>query len=552
MVKKSWFFIVSISVTVLVLSAATFRNDNLFQIAKNLDIFATLFKEVNTYYVDPIDPELLINAGIKGMLGSLDPYTDYIPSANLEDYRTVTTGQYGGIGALVGQRNGQSVVIYPYEGFPAQKAGLQIGDIVTKIDGQPIAGMSNNETSKLLKGKSDTPIMLTIKRYGNEQEKEFQLFRENITIKNVPYSGMVDKQTGYIKLSDFTTDAGLEVKNALKDLKSEGASSIILDLRGNPGGLLDQAIEIANLFIPKGGTVVSTKGKTDNWDQKYIATLEPFEPSLPLVVLTDRSSASAAEIVSGVIQDYDRGVLVGRRTFGKGLVQSTRSLAFDAQLKLTTAKYYIPSGRCIQAIDYSLRREDGSVGTIPDSLKMPFKTMNNRVVYDGGGIQPDINVEQPKYASISYQLISSNIIFDYATMYHFENPTKPVSARSFSLSETEYNDFSDWVLKKEFNYVTKVEKEIEDLEKNAKDEKYYEMVQKDIESLKAQLSQQKINDFTRFKPEIKELLEQEIITRYYYQSGVIEYTFSKDQDILRALNIISDQQKFGQILKPVL
>jgi carboxyl-terminal processing protease len=552
MVKKSWFFIVSISVTVLVLSAATFRNDNLFQIAKNLDIFATLFKEVNTYYVDPIDPELLINAGIKGMLGSLDPYTDYIPSANLEDYRTVTTGQYGGIGALVGQRNGQSVVIYPYEGFPAQKAGLQIGDIVTKIDGQPIAGMSNNETSKLLKGKSDTPIMLTIKRYGNEQEKEFQLFRENITIKNVPYSGMVDKQTGYIKLSDFTTDAGLEVKNALKDLKSEGASSIILDLRGNPGGLLDQAIEIANLFIPKGGTVVSTKGKTDNWDQKYIATLEPFEPSLPLVVLTDRSSASAAEIVSGVIQDYDRGVLVGRRTFGKGLVQSTRSLAFDAQLKLTTAKYYIPSGRCIQAIDYSLRREDGSVGTIPDSLKMPFKTMNNRVVYDGGGIQPDINVEQLKYASISYQLISSNIIFDYATMYHFENPTKPVSARSFSLSETEYNDFSDWVLKKEFNYVTKVEKEIEDLEKNAKDEKYYEMVQKDIESLKVQLSQQKINDFTRFKPEIKELLEQEIITRYYYQSGVIEYTFSKDQDILRALNIISDQQKFGQILKPVL
>lgn len=534
-------------ILVLGLSAYSMRNDKLFQIARNIDIFATLFKELNTYYVDPIDPTNLVETGIKSMLESLDPYTDFIPEAGLDDYRMMTTGQYGGIGALVGKKDGNSVIIMPYEGFPAYQSGLQIGDIVTKIDGVDISKMNNGETSKLLKGTAKTPVVLTIKRYGRNDEFDVKIIREKITIKNVPFAGMVSDEIGLIKLADFTTDAGLEVRKAVKQLKLNGAKNIILDLRGNPGGLLDEAVNVANIFVPKGSKIVSTKGKIENWNQAFHAKGDPEDLQIPLVVLTDRGSASASEIVSGVMQDYDRAVLIGRRTFGKGLVQSTRPLAFNTQLKLTTAKYYIPSGRCIQAIDYSHREEDGSVSSIPDSLKLPFKTAKGRITFDGGGIEPDIVVDQFRYSSFSYHLVNSNLIFDFATMYRSKNESIG-SPEKFQLSDEDYQSFTKWVLQKDLRYTTRVETQLEELTANAKDEKYYQVIKSHIEKVESQLQTQKSNDLVKFKPEIKRLIEQEIVTRYYLQSGAYANSFIDDPDVNEAIKVLRDKRKYDQIL----
>ena len=535
--------------SLLIFSAFTYNDNKYFQIAKNLDIFATLFKEVNTYYVDEVDPELLINTGIGAMLNGLDPYSDFISEDNLDDYRLITTGQYGGIGALVGKRNGKNTILMPYEGFPAYEAGLKIGDVVTKIDGTPINDLNSTETSKLLKGKANTPVVLTIERYGMEEPLEFTLTREKITIKNVPYFGKITSDVGYIKLSDFTTEAGLEVKNALQELKENGASSIILDLRGNPGGLLDEAINVANIFIPQGMDIVSTKGKSDNWSQSYQALNEAIDTEIPLVVLTGNGSASASEIVAGVIQDYDRGVLIGRKTFGKGLVQSTRPLPYNAQLKLTTAKYYIPSGRCIQAIDYSHRNEDGSIGKIPDSLKVAFKTKNGRTVYDGGGIDPDIEVPSQEYSSLAIALVRNNLLFDYATIYAARY-TDIKNARDFALSESEYEQFINWVAEKDFDYTTRVESQLDQLIANAKAEKYYNELESEIESLRANLDENKRNDFYKFKEEILLLLEQEIASRYYFQSGIIESSFKEDPDLLQAIDLLSNPDKYQKLLNP--
>ncbi len=550
MSKRIAFTITGIALmSLLIFSAFTYNDNKYFQIAKNLDIFATLFKEVNTYYVDEVDPELLINTGIGAMLNGLDPYSDFISEDNLDDYRLITTGQYGGIGALVGKRNGKNTILMPYEGFPAYEAGLKIGDVVTKIDGTPINDLNSTETSKLLKGKANTPVVLTVERYGVEEPLEFTLTREKITIKNVPYFGKITSDVGYIKLSDFTTEAGLEVKNALQELKENGASSIILDLRGNPGGLLDEAINVANIFIPQGMDIVSTKGKSDNWSQSYQALNEAIDTEIPLVVLTGNGSASASEIVAGVIQDYDRGVLIGRKTFGKGLVQSTRPLPYNAQLKLTTAKYYIPSGRCIQAIDYSHRNEDGSIGKIPDSLKVAFTTKNGRTVYDGGGIDPDIEIPSQEYSSLAIALVRNNLLFDYATIYAAMYPDIK-NARDFALSESEYEKFINWVAEKDFDYTTRVESQLDQLIANAKAEKYYNELESEIESLRENLDENKRNDYYKFKEEILLLLEQEIASRYYFQSGIIESSFKEDPDLLQAIDLLSNPAKYQKLLNP--
>ena len=365
-------------------------NDRYFQIVKNLDIFATLFKEVNAYYVDEVNPNTLMKTGIDAMLENLDPYTTYIGEDEIEDYLTITTGEYGGIGAVVDRKGGINTIVLPYEGYSAHRAGLKIGDQILKINDVELAGKPSDQINKLLKGQSNSAIKLTIKRYKQEETFDVELQREKITVNNVPFSGMVGADIAYIRLSDFTTKAGAEVGAALKDLKEKGATKVILDLRGNPGGLLEEAINVSNVFIPRGLEVVSTRGKLDAWTKTYRSLNNPVDTEIPVAVLTDNGSASASEIVSGVIQDYDRGVLIGRRTYGKGLVQQTRPLAYNSQLKVTTAKYYIPSGRCIQAIDYSNRNPDGSVGKIPDSLKVEFKTRNGRLVYDGGGLDPDL------------------------------------------------------------------------------------------------------------------------------------------------------------------
>ncbi len=537
-------------VAVALIGSVAFRGpgDNYFAIAKNLDIFATLFKEVNTYYVDEVNPNTLIKAGIDAMLRSLDPYTNYIPEDEIEDYRFVTTGQYGGIGAIIGRRNGKNMVLMPYKGFPADKGGLKIGDEILSVDGVNVEDKGIENISKLLKGQANTDLTVKVKRFGQKDKIDVNIKRERITVDNVPYYGMVTEDIGYIKLSNFTTGAGREVENAVKKLKSEGAEKLVFDLRGNPGGLLNESVNVSNVFIPKGSDVVSTKGKVKDWNKTYKAINSPVDTEIPVAVLTSSRSASAAEIVSGVIQDYDRGVLVGERTFGKGLVQATRPLTYNSQLKVTTAKYYTPSGRCIQAIDYGHRNDDGSVGKIADSLKTAFQTENGRVVYDGGGINPDIEVKQSKLVPISVSLYAKNLLFDYATEYYYSNPEMS-DAKEFTLSDDEYAEFVAWLEGKDYDYTTEVEQTIDDLIESAKDEKYYQDIEGQIASLRKKVQHNKDQDLQKFKAEIKELLEEEIASRYYLREGKIEASFDDDDVLQAAVEVLENKDQYDAILK---
>jgi carboxyl-terminal processing protease len=546
--KKYKIFILGSILTLSTLGLYSFtHSDKYFEIAKNLDIFATLFKEVNTYYVDEVNPNKFMKDGIDAMLENLDPYTNYIPEDEIEDYRTHMTGQYGGIGAVIGSRNDHAMILMPYEGFPAHKSGLMIGDEIILVDGIETKGKNTGDISKLLKGQAGTTVKVTIKRYGVPENFEVILTREKIKIENVPYYGMINDKTGYIKLSEFTNNASKDVKNALTELKAKGAKSVVFDLRDNPGGLLNEAINISNIFIPKDKSIVSTKGKTAEWNKVYYATSSPVDIDIPLVMLTSSRSASASEIVSGVIQDYDRGVIVGQRSYGKGLVQATHPLSYNSQLKITIAKYYTPSGRCIQAIDYTHRNEDGSAGKIPDSLRTPFKTKNGRTVYDGGGITPDIAVEKKPIAPIIGSLYGKNLVFDFATMYVSTHKTI-LPAKEFVFTDADYDTFLKWLVGKEYDYKTKVEGTVDELEKISKTEKYYDGIKDQIESLRKQVSHNKENDLTTFKEEIKEMLEEEIISRYYLQKGIIEASFDDDEDIKAALKILDSPEEYSKIL----
>lgn len=549
MTRKSKFFIV---VLVLGLGLVSFRQtavaDRTFEIVKNLDIFTTLFKEVNAYYVDEVNPAKLMRTGITSMLESLDPYTNYIPEDDIEDYRTMTTGEYGGIGAVVDRKNGVSTVVLPYEGYPAYKAGLKAGDQIHKINGIDLKDKSHDEISKLLKGQSNSDLILSVKRYGKSEMFDVTLKREKITIKNVPYFGMISDQIGYVKLTEFTSEAGAEVRKAVNELKAKGATKMILDLRGNPGGLLEEAVNVSNVFIGKGKEVVTTRGKLKNWTKTYNTLNDPADEQIPLVVLVSNGSASASEIVSGVMQDYDRGVLVGQRTYGKGLVQQTRSLVYNSQLKVTTGKYYIPSGRCIQAIDYSHRNPDGSVGKIADSLKSEFKTQAGRLVYDGGGVNPDIEVATSDFAPITIKLITDDLIFDFATEYYYTHP-EIKSAKDFSLSVAEYNGFKTWLKDKKVNYTTQMERDIDKLIASAKAEKHYKEIEQQVLSLKAATQHNKDQDLEIYKNEILEVLEQEIAGRYFFERGMIESTFDRDQEVMEAVAVLNDPSRYQQLLK---
>lgn len=539
---------IAIPAILLISSVAfTVRNERHFQIVKNLDIFATLFKEVNAFYVDEVNPNQLVEVGIRAMLKTLDPYTTYIPEDDIEDYLTLTTGEYGGIGAIVDKKSGVNTIVMPYKDSPADRAGLKIGDQILKINGIDLADKSSGSISQLLKGQSNSDIVLTIKRLNKDVTFDVDLKREKITISNVPYFGLVTENVGYIRLTDFTTKAGVEVGLALKKLSEDGATKIILDLRGNPGGLLEEAINVSNVFVPKGREIVSTKGKLESWTKRYQAPSNAVDVEIPMAVLIDNGSASASEIVAGVMQDYDRGVLIGRKTFGKGLVQQTRPLAYNSQLKVTTAKYYIPSGRCIQAIDYSHRNPDGSVGKIPDSLKTEFVTMNGRKVFDGGGVDPDVTTKKYKFASITYSLMRNDLIFDYATEYYYDHP-EIGKADEFQLTDTEYQHFVDWIQEKDHSYTTVVEQRIESLIASAKDEKYYDDIKDKIAQLQQAAEDNKRADIKTFRKEIQTLLEQEIASRYYLQLGAIESTFKKDNDILTAVEVLNDDSRYNKLL----
>lgn len=522
--------------------------DNYFEISKNLDIFATLFREVNMYYVDETNPGDMMKTAIDAMLEDLDPYTNYIPESEIEDHRFMTTGQYGGIGALVRQKGDYIYISEPYEGKPAQKAGLQAGDALLEVDGKAVKGKNTNDVVKMLKGVPNTKVTIKVKRDGEEDPLTFNVTREEIKINNVPYFGMIDDKTGYIKLTGFTEDAGKEVKDALVELKSKyKAESVILDLRDNPGGLLREAINISNVFCDKGQEVVSTKGKVKEWDKSYKALNAPVDTEIPLVVLISRGSASASEIVSGTMQDLDRGIIIGQRSFGKGLVQTTRPLSYNAQVKITTSKYYIPSGRCIQALDYTHRNEDGSVGKVPDSLITAFKTKNGRIVYDGGGVNPDFKTPIHKYSQILQSLVLKSLVFDYATKYKMEHASI-APAKEFKLTDAEYDNFVAWLGDKEYDYTTKSEDLLKQLKTTAEKEKYFDGASTEYKALQDKIMHDKKADLYKFKDEIKEFLEAEIVTRYYYQRGKIENGFKYDVDIKEALSVLGDKSRYNGIL----
>ncbi|MCE7055616.1 S41 family peptidase [Algoriphagus sp. AGSA1] len=521
------------------------KNDKLFALAKNIDIFATLIRELDSYYVDDIDPDELVSIGINAMLEELDPYTTYIPEEESDDFRMMTTGEYAGIGALIGNRGEGSMVIMPYTGFPAQTVGLKIADYILKIDTTDVTDMGTADVSSLLKGPANTPVHLQIKR--DKDTLEFDIIRKKIAIKNVPYYGKLDENTGYIKLAEFTTNASTEVRNALVDLKSRGIDRLVLDVRDNPGGLVNEAVEIVNLFIPKGREVVKTIGKLENVNYTYKTTKTPVDKTIPLVVLLNEHSASASEIVAGALQDYDRAVLVGRKSFGKGLVQTTVPLSYNAQMKVTTAKYYIPSGRCIQAIDYLQSRENHELVTVPDSLRKAFKTKNGRVVLDGAGIEPDEEVEQKSYSPISYSLVARNHVFDYGTKYFYEH--KGISdAATFSISDRDYEEFVKWLEDKEYDYTTYLEKSVEDMRKNAEKVAYYDEIKAQIDSLEKRVNHSKEQDLVTNKEEIKKILSQEIVSRYYFQEGMIQSGLQDDEEVMLAKEYLKNPTKINALL----
>ncbi len=521
--------------------------DNYFEISRNLDIFTTLFRELNIYYVDETRPGTLMKKGIDAMLESLDPYTNYIPESEIEDYRFMTTGQYGGIGALIGQKDDHVVITDPYEGYPAQKSDLRAGDIIIEIDGKSAEGKRYDEISKILKGQPNTRVNITVRRHGEEDLLVKEIVREEIKIDNVPFNGMIEDGIGYIKLTGFTDNAGKEVEDALRKLKGEhDLKGLVLDLRSNPGGLLNEAVNIVNIFVTKGTNVVSTKGKVKEWDKQYRALNNPVDTDIPLVILVNRGSASASEIVSGSIQDLDRGLVIGKRTFGKGLVQTTRPLSYNAQLKVTTAKYYIPSGRCIQTLDYSHRNEDGSVGKVPDSLISEFKTTAGRTVFDGGGIIPDYTTEKQVLSPITQSLISKYLLFDYATAYRQQHASIS-DPREFSLSDNEYNEFIQWLSDKEYDYTTKSEQSLNDLKKHARKEKYFSGIEKEYEELRSRMMHDKNHDLVTYKDEISQLLQDEIISRYYFQDGRIESSFAYDPDIKKAIKALLEKSVWDSI-----
>jgi carboxyl-terminal processing protease len=533
------------------IGSISLTNVSFFEVNKNLDIFGSLYKELNTLYVDTLNHEQLVRSGIESMLDQIDPYTNYIPEEDAEDYRMQTTGKYAGIGSLIGNREDYVIITEPYEGFPAAKGGLRAGDKVIEVDGKSVKSYKTDDVSKLLKGRPGTDVVLKVKRLnaeGKEDELTIKLQREEIKIRNVSYHGIVGDNIAYIRLSNFTLRAGQEVRNALQSLENgRKLKGIVLDLRGNPGGLLDEAINTANVFVDRNTEIVSVKGRSreDTYTRKTFA--DAVDTKLPMVVLADGNSASAAEIVAGSLQDLDRAVVVGQRTFGKGLVQTTKPLPYNTKVKITTAKYYIPSGRCIQAINYAERDSTGRVTRVPDSLRTAFKTKSGRIVYDGAGIEPDIKTEPEKIHNIAISLFSRNYIFDYATEYRAKHNAIP-DGKSFSLTDAEYNDFVKWVSGKDYQYTTRSEKLLDDLKAASQKENYFTNIQSEFDSLQQKIIYDKKQDLLKQKEQIKMFLEEEIASRYYLNTGRSEVQCRYDTDLKKAQEILSKPEKIKQIL----
>ena len=526
------------------------QKDNRFEVSKNLDIFNALLKEVEMFYVDSVDVNKIVQRGIDAMLSGLDPYTEYYPEQNMEELNLMTTGEYGGIGSLIRQRNnaGGVMIAKPTEGMPADLAGLKAGDLILKIDTVDVSKETSSRVSELLKGIPNTKMLLTIQRPGEKKTRKIEITRKQITTPQVTYYGVRNDSIGYIYLQAFTIKSAQEVKEAFLDLKkNHGIKSLVLDLRGNGGGVLEGAVQIVGMFVPKGSEVLSTKGKMKQWDRTYRTFTEPLDTVMPLAILINGGTASAAEIVSGSLQDMDRAVLVGQRSFGKGLVQAPRDLPYDGKVKITMSKYYIPSGRCIQQLDYTHRNADGSVSAIPDSLTSVFYTSKKRPVRDGGGVRPEFEVKEPKVPTMMYYLAMDTVLFDFVTDWTQKHKTiAPVE--QFAVSDNDFEALKQYAKAKNFTYDRQSEKALKNLKEVAEFEGYLEEDSTAFKDLEAKLTPNLERDFDRFKDEVKKLLAVEIVKRYYYQSGELQQTLKQDMVLDKALEVLADPSLYRKTL----
>ena len=540
-----------IIVAIVLITVAFFSfksgDDRNFQIAKNLDIFNSIVKELDMFYVDTIDPNKTIREGIDNMLYSLDPYTVYYPENDQDELEMMVKGSYGGIGSLIryNPKSKYTVIAEPYEGMPAAESGLKAGDLLLEIDGKDLKG--NSDVSTLLRGQVGTSFKLKVQRPGVKEPLEFNIVRRSIQMPTIPYYGVMDGQVGYINLSSFSGNPSKDFKKAFLDLKKQGITSLVIDLRNNGGGLLDQAVEIVNMFVPRGKTIVTTKGKIKQASNTYKTLREPLDTDIPIAVLVNSGTASSSEILSGSLQDLDRAVIVGNRTYGKGLVQVPRSLPYGGNLKITTSKYYIPSGRCVQAIDYAHRNEDGSVARIPDSLTTVFHTAAGREVRDGGGVSPDIEVKQERLPNILFYLVRDNLIFDYATDYCLKHPAI-ASAKEFELTDADYVEFKNKVKGADFKYDQQSEKILNTLKEAAEFEGYMKDASDEFKALENKLKHNLDRDLDYFSKDIKKMIAEEIIKRYYYQEGAIIQQLKDDKDLDEAVKVLTNPERYQQIL----
>ena len=527
-------------------------DDRNFQIAKNLDTFNSIVKELDMFYVDTLDPNKTVREGIDYMLSSLDPYTEYYPEDDQAELQQMLNASFGGIGSLItyNQKLKRSMIAEPFEGTPAAKVGLKAGDILMEIDGKDLAGKNNQEVSQMLRGAVGTSFKLKVERpdeKGGTRPLEFDIVRQTIQTPMIPYDTIFNKNVGYINLSTFSGTPSKDFKKTFLKLKKEGITSLVIDLRGNGGGRLEEAVEIANFFVPRGKVIVTTKGKTKQASNTYKTLREPLDLDIPITVLVNGATASASEILSGAFQDFDRAVIVGSRTNGEGKERTTHPLPYGGVMKLTTSKYYIPSGRCVQAIDYKHRNEDGSVGTIPDSLTTVFHTAAGREVRDGGGVMPDIEVKQEKLPNILFYLVRDNLIFDYATQYCLKHPSIP-SPQEFKVTEADYNDFKAMVKKADFKYDQQSEKIMKTLKEAAKFEGYLDEASEEIKALEKKLTHNLDRDLDYFSKDIRSMIADEIIKRYYYTRGGIIQQLKDDDGLQAALKILADPVKYKETL----
>lgn len=539
--------IIALSLTLALCTAATAQNDKGFEISKNLEIFANVYKNLHSNYVDDVDPGKTMKVALDAMLASMDPYTNYFAESDIEDVKMQVLGQYGGIGSLIHQENGKSYIAEPYKGLPADKAGVKIGDRILAVNGESTEGKNSTAVSAAMRGQAGTNVTLRLERNG--KEFDVVITRAEIRLPNVSYSGMVNGNVGYVRLDEFTQDAAKNVRDAFRQLKRDhpDMQGFILDLRGNGGGLMNEAVDIVNIWVKANELVVETKGKVASKNTKSRTRMAPEDLDIPVAVLINGNSASASEIVSGSLQDLDRAVIIGERSYGKGLVQNILPMPYNTQMKVTVSKYFIPSGRCIQAIDYKHRDENGRAVKVPDSLKTAFKTRNGRTVYDGFGIEPDVEVEHETSSLLSIALYNRFHFFNYAMKFAKEHDSI-APASEFQITDEIYQDFVDYLSDKTYDYTTYTENIISDLRKVAEEENYMDNLKQQIDQLEKSYKEAKKEDLMRNREEISELLKDAILVHYYYRKGCIEGSLAADPDVKKAIEVITNKEEYNRIL----